>query len=778
MNIELNSNSIKKYKKGEIIFKENDFADKIALIITGTALIFNKGIKIVVKSGTFIGINDLFDGKYITSYMALEKSNIYIFNIDNPSTLSHILSINKDYNGLMVTSCNYGIYEINKTYQGILSYGFKIKNFIIKTYNDYIEKCKNSGYNINSIENINNLPDIEDELSFEIDKLEYYEESRNLPLDVIKAFYSHSSILTLHQIRNQVELLNQLLEQSNILYNVVVYLVNIMSGNLDSSLFTSISALASDIKKTGGYHTEIVALLNEIIEETKEVSKFFDNRIGAKLPVDLTRLEEIYNLLLKDSEDEIDSDIYLKYSIDDSKVALDEMDNSLDKILEFGNIEDEIKDKTKSLILSFINLKDKSSIDDNVRRLKKGITEVYYPIYKSVFLKAIEEKAVPRIIDMFLIYGFMDERLFTEEERLDIYFLDDNTISKPCKVYNIKEWLIEIYKGNKEPSKNDFDLDYTEMLLEEKRYGRISDDDIKRLEKDRMKKLDYEINNMFRYNNRIVTGHPSSFVPILYSDLFFGDIKRSFITAQKLNDVIDELLQIDYSIFARETLYVDTNMGIHKEVQIKEVYPDIILMPTYGTSPIMWQDITRRKRDSSGRFIFPSFSNEDLYKIMIKIFGRFRWEICRTEQGVYWNDFTYKSLTSEYADYIQFYRRNNELTEDNKTKLRSQILKGRNNLKEIFVIDYESWIQNEARGAIKLNKFAREILATYIPFSLEIRQRISQQPLFEVAMARYNRDKVKKIREIEGRYRLLERDGVKIPEELINTLEFIKETLE
>ena len=62
---------------------------------------------------------------------------------------------------------------------------------------------------------------------------------------------------------------------------------------------------------------------------------------------------------------------------------------------------------------------------------------------------------------------------------------------------------------------------------------------------------------------------------------------------------------------------------------------------------------------------------------------------------------SYKSLTSEYSDYLQFYRKNRDLSEEKKDKIKLQIQKGRNNSSEIFVIDYEAWINYESKGANK-----------------------------------------------------------------------------
>ena len=134
--------------------------------------------------------------------------------------------------------------------------------------------------------------------------------------------------------------------------------------------------------------------------------------------------------------------------------------------------------------------------------------------------------------------------------------------------------------------------------------------------------------------------------------------------------------------------------------------------------------------------------------------------MCRTIEGIAWNDIKNKSLTSEYSDYLQFYRKNRELSEEMKGKIKLQIQKGRNNSREIFVIDYKTWIDYESKGAIKLNKIVREIMATYVPFSKTIREQLAGQPIFDDAYARYNRDLIKRIKEIEARHRWLNKDKI------------------
>jgi len=84
-------------------------------------------------------------------------------------------------------------------------------------------------------------------------------------------------------------------------------------------------------------------------------------------------------------------------------------------------------------------------------------------------------------------------------------------------------------------------------------------------------------------------------------------------------------------------------------------------------------------------------------------------------------------------------------------------------------------MKNEVNGAMKLNKVAREILATYCPFEAKIRAQLVQQPAFEDAMARHRRENAKKLRETELRHHALTKNGIELPQELIDTLAYYRD---
>ena len=121
-----------------------------------------------------------------------------------------------------------------------------------------------------------------------------------------------------------------------------------------------------------------------------------------------------------------------------------------------------------------------------------------------------------------------------------------------------------------------------------------------------------------------------------------------------------------------------------------------------------------------------------------------------------------------------YYKKNRDLSEERKERVKLQLQKGKNNYREVFAMDYEMWMKNEVNGSMKLNKVAREIMATYCPFDKKIRTQLMQQPAFEDAMGRYKREAAKKLRETELRHFALTKNGVELPQELVDTMAYYK----
>lgn len=771
MDLKIIPNAVNQFPKGSNIFIEGEPVFGVAMIIKGRVLIQNDGARIIMSPGSFLGINDIYIGRFLSTYTAYDDVLVYVYPIKRIEELDIVLSANKDYHGFMVASFYKIIYELDQIYQSLSKHGSELHQFLRDTYQLYQQISLKKGIQKNNMERITSLAAPDSDLDLLRDRINYYLECRNLPIDVVKQFFSYGNAITLYEVEDQVNIVNQQMDALKEMAGSFVKMAECLVDETNSCLFHLIAELSTT---SSGDSSDLIDIMDSIIEEINKAEDFTEQMLGTKMKVNRKQMEEVYHhLLTGDNRKNTKPADEAKISNEDMQRAFSELKDSFTKILDYSGIQGDKAETIKAVMLEFVGLKDRFSTEDNARIIRRKLTDNYYEIYKAVFLRAYNEKNNSRLMDLFLKYGYADERLLRDERLLSLYFLPEEEQTQGlCKVYNIKEWLTLIYEGKKEPSKNEFDLEYPEMLLELKKQAKLTEKDVKLWLVDPEKKLEYEIQNMFRYNNRTTNGQIMSFVPFMHEDQLSRSIDHLHVTLDRINEAVTDILKVDYSVFDREVLYVNKEKNITKEYIIKRVYPDIILMPNAGVNGIMWQEITGKRRDSSGRILLPIFTEMDLNILLIRAFGRFRWELCRTIEGIAWNDIAQKSLTSEYADYLQFYRKNKDLSEEKKERIKQQIQKGRNSSREIFVIDYEHWINYEAIGAAKLNKPVREIMATYCPFAKELRERLRLQPQFEEAMARYYRNKLKKVREIESRYRSLQKDSIEITQELIDTLNY------
>lgn len=443
-------------------------------------------------------------------------------------------------------------------------------------------------------------------------------------------------------------------------------------------------------------------------------------------------------------------------------------------ILSYAGFEREEIKEYKDLLSEYKKYQEAQVTEGDAFRVRKLLTQMFYKAYYKAFLHAMEdrEKLSPVLI-MFFNFGFMDSELTGIEQANALYNLTDHLgIFESEHVYTIFRWLTEVYKGNKKTSRNDFDLDFNGYLQELRKNGELTEQQVADRKEDRRLMVEFEIMNMFQSAHRMTFGSNTTFCPILSGGGFINSIEKMAITSDKIIAVINKIRELDYSVFYREVTFSDVEHGINNERIQKEVYPDIILMPDTGIRAVMWQETEGAKADTSARFLFPMFSAADLEEQMLETLARYRWEICRHVQGVHWNDIRDKSLTAEYYDYLQFYRKNSALSTEAKEKVKTMLLRVRNNFKEAFVKDYLSWMKYEAKGSFRLNRVARDILIAYCPFSKETRRALTSNPLYQNAFLRMEAENRKKEQRLTALYQKYEEAGGTIDPDLKANLKY------
>lgn len=447
-----------------------------------------------------------------------------------------------------------------------------------------------------------------------------------------------------------------------------------------------------------------------------------------------------------------------------------ELRDSYAKIIRYAGIS---REDSEEMFAAMDNYKkgEKAFSDDEVRKIRRRLNDIFYTLYYKCFIRSVRDTDVPVCVTMFLNFGYIDETLLSEQSCLDVYNMTQD-VSNTCNnsyVHTMYSWLKLIMNGTKAPSKNSLDQSFDEFCKEQFVAGKLRESDMARPEF----RVKYEIDNLFSQAQRITYGRVGGYVPFLTGDHIVKSLKDCWVSSEHVMSAINNTRTIDFSLFYRSTVYSNERTGITKEFIYTEVLPDIILTPCYGTLGAMWQEIEGRVRISSARFLLPIFCNNNLNSVIINILGKFRWELCKRIQGAYWNNLSEPSLTSEYYDYMQFYKKNHDLSEAVKEKIKSSLVAAHNNYGEVFAKDYENWILYESNGINKLNKVSRTIFAKYCPFNKNIRATLASNPAYTQPFAIYDKSIALQKHRIDLTIASLTAKGIDIPREIRETKAYL-----
>ena len=449
--------------------------------------------------------------------------------------------------------------------------------------------------------------------------------------------------------------------------------------------------------------------------------------------------------------------------------------NALATILSYSGVNAETAARFEDQITAFKTNDNRYDSSDDSRALRRSLGSTFYEIYTPAFLKSLTDNNIPIEVKMFFMFGFVDEDLAGEQNTRILYNMAKAYVPDPeGTVLTAYEWLKKIYFLDVDPSKNEFDQDWPTYLKEQNNNGNINNAQYEAMFNNPQKRLDFELRNLFTLGNKMTFGRISSFVPVFDSMNVIRPLDMAYLTSSKINEYFDKIRSIDYSVFCRQAVYSNPEIGITQIYYDDDITPYMIMMPNIGSRAVMWQEITGKNRRTKARMLVSIFNTENTEEAMIRLFGEFRWEMCKTVQGVHWNDVTDPSLTSMYCDYLQFYKKNSTLSPEGKEKLKADLKKYNNNYKNVFIADYLSYVKFESSGSPRLNKIAREILFTFCPFSKEVREKIGENPQYTELINRHMTHMANMSKPITNAIHRLNKEEIEIPQELTDQLEYLK----
>lgn len=751
-------------KAGTVLIFRNKPVEKLLLISKGKVKVNCPGGSYYIGAGDIAGICECFLEFHILTYEVVEDALIYAYPIPNQESIRGVLASNTNVARVFIRSC---IKQISSIISSIQSAQVSCNEFFTSLKGDY-KLYISSKQNEEQDEDIEKL-----EAFLSVEEPDYWLVDYYQGLDRI--YKGEHSEALLEETDISVGMLKKgcLDARKSVLLLIDRYEFTKKCLHyyfMEDGLFEKMLLLYSTFENVLEMKRLIIRRLKKIISDAQNLKGSLMENIFKKVDECKKRLENI------DKESDLVQESIFNQEDD---TIFEKLTDSISVILNASKLTEKEKATFKEDIALFVGTADKNGMDDNTISLRRRITKCFNELYRDICMESLKTdlSCLPIQIQMFLYFGYCSEILAGKENSISLYKLAVKLADKSYQksgVYTFYDWLKAIYEGNKEPSRNEFEVDFAENVRNLKRRHEITEEEAVRLLGDNVAKTEFEIDNIFKIANKITFGRISSFCPVFSSDNMLKNIEDCFVTGDGIKDSINSIRTVDYSAFYREKLDTEHGEVMSREFIHVEVIPDFILMPNAGVRGVMWQEIEGKVRTTPGRIFLSVFHMEDFNNTMLRLVAEFRWELCKRMQGARWNDVTTPSLTSQYCDYAQFYRKNNNLSSEVKEKIRLDLQRSRNSFKEMFVKDYLLYMLYESKGSIRLNKVAREIIFVNCPFNEKLCEEVGKNPSYVDLLRQRKIKQEQKLSRYEGLKRKLLKETGMIPDTLEDEMNFVR----
>ena len=752
------------FNQGSVVCDRGEPLQHISFVTKGFVEAAFRGHTFRFEPGDAIGLCALSTGKHSFTYTAISDVTIASYPYENFHSITPFFSEKADMGNRLVSSLSRQISNFLKYRSALKKEADSARELIEKAYPEYERLCELYAFSSKKLAGLSEFV-----MPFDSDPVKewihnYYTEINNLDAKVQKEFFYGNAGISSGYFFKGADDIFLVLESCKLYQEYLKEVSEIFLNKEGHDMFAIVSELHLNSVNIRGADSAVGAVMEQLV-----------NLLGRMTYVDQAYFRE----RLTSYKNELSSQRTTEggpSSAPSPSALKQNLSNSLNVILEYSGCPDELCNMFARLLQEYARIPDRSNSDDAVYNLRKKLTELFNTIYRHVLIRSMhEDKALPTVIKMFLNFGYVDADLAGHKNADYLYSIADSLKGDPAKnIFTLPEWLTAIYKGQKEPSRNDFDTDYPGHLREMRHMRKIDEKEEARLLTDLGAKLNFELENVFPIVNKITFGRITAFCPVFSDHNVQRDLEVALVTPASLEAAFNEVRSIDFTAYYREVLYTNPESGISKEFIHVEVMPEIILMPNVGIRGSMWQEMEGRKHSTPARIFMPMFFLNDLKALIMRLTGELRWELCKRIQGPRWSDFSYPSLTSEFFDYMQFYKTNRELSAEVKSSIKTELVRARNNFKEVFVSNYVDWLVYESKGSSRLNKIARKVLLDYCPFPAEIREKLAMNPQFSDLFKRYNFKIQQRVRMLQNVIQKAEKAGAKAPQELLDEIKYVE----
>lgn len=744
---------IQNFPKGKKLISEGEQVNRLYVVYRGTVQQTWGSIVLSLGPGTVVGLSDALNETYQSEYTCVEEVSAF------PVYYEKVEDFNRIFDEMPVFIFGFakGAFrqcrDILSLYDEKLALCDHFYNFTMEMYEEYKALCKEYGATARELPGYENLEEIYLENKIRTWEHNFIDTLNDVDNKEIESIYGKREEVVIGIIGISCEYMNRAAECYQIMGYYFEEFAPLLLERGQMDLFSLIYDLRTFVAQRRINPESVEDMMTRLYEFVTDYDVIYS---------DTKLIKEKWGMYRSHNFHE-DTQIYEEAE----ELARSQYEDSLLHIAQFAGMSAEWIDSAHEIVDEYFSSEDLDGKDDATRTARKKATDMFYELYEATFFKSFKRYEITPIINAFLHFGFVSVDAVGPEIADEILDTTDKLfLCQSANVFTIYTWLKAIYKGEREPSKSELDLDYRGYLLEEKKNGNITDSQMSALSADKEAKVKYEIENFFKSANRATSGRMSAFCPILSAEGFGAELERMLVTTDKIKRALATVEDVDYGVFYRDQYFNDVKNSIRNEVTKVRLLPDVILMPNAGSRAMMWQECSGVKIDSPARFVAPIFTLDDISKMMLNCCGAFRWEICRKEQGSRWNDISSDCLTSDFYDYFTFYRKNKDLSPEQKEKVKTLIKNSRNNMREAFAKLYIIWINYEAKGSVRLLKPERELLFKHCTFSKKYRDAMADNPMFVEYISKFTIKNSQNIQHLKNVVDRIKKAEQSIPQEL------------
>lgn len=758
----------KQIKAGELFIEEGQALESFWYITEGTVQAQFPGGSLSLEKGDMIGICDFDRDCHFFSYRATSDCTILPYGSPAALIRTKFYLEQPDHRLRFGLCMNRFARKMLNTYTGTYRSCKELYDFLASSHTSYRKFCEQLHIVIKELPGIDELVPLEENLTPNPWKSAQYIGLHNIFLNKETAKILHDNQFIPGYLYHAAEDIHLLFEKMQTLNDRTESFSHLLLNESRLDLFDLYTGVYYRI----GMHNTSSGAVSEAIENICShamAQPSIPRELSEKRIAEYRGQIEKMQKMLESSGDGSPESADIDYS------APGKLAGATDIILEYADCPTELASDFKNTLIAYKQLPDKNSTSQEAMRLRRSLTDLFFKVYAAAFQVSLNDVNIPPVLKMFFNFGFVDADLCGMDSACYLYQNVGHYAGSPEHgIYTAYEWLKEVYEGRKEPSINELDADFEKHVHTLKSEGSISAEKAQEMLADQKAKADFELENMFTRGCKITSGRPSVFCPILSEHQFIRQPEDALLYPDQIIKQIDAIRAADYTVFARKSLTVlSEKENIHDFFDV-EITPDIILMPVVGMRGAMWQEIVGRSRLTPARMMLPIFQLEDLEKIMVRMVGEYRWEMCKRVQGARWNDVTEPSLTSLYYDFLQFYKKNPELSTDTKEKIKTGLQKCKSNFKEYFLNDYMTYIMFESKGSPHLVKNARAILFSQCPLSAPFRQTLSSNPIYQELLEAHSRSASERLRKLDNLSKKLISKGEPVPDVIAEEIAFVK----